>query len=86
MTFLPLISNSDSPTGQIFYQFYDLVTDIDIHRITCSFHGAFATSVVLPHAYASGHLVSSPFLGLAYSPIVDTRASEIAVSFHDFLP
>ena len=42
MTFWPLISYNDSPIDQTFHQFYDIVTDIDLHRITSSCHGAFA--------------------------------------------
>ena len=44
MTFWPL-TNSDLPTNQTFYQFHDLDTDFDLHRITSGFHGAFATGV-----------------------------------------
>ena len=44
MTFWPL-TNSDYPTNQTFYQFHDLDTDFDLHRITSGFHGAFATGV-----------------------------------------
>ena len=36
--------------------------------------------------YPSGHLVPSPFLGLAYAPIVETSFPEVAVSFLDFSP
>ena len=35
-------------------------------------------------AYPSGHLVPSPFLGLAGAPIVETRFLELAVSLLDF--
>ena len=38
------------------------------------------------NAYPSGHLVPSPFLGLAHAPIVDTRFLELVVSFFDFSP
>ena len=44
MTFWPL-TNSDFPTDQTFYQFYDLYTELDLHRIMSGFHGAFATGV-----------------------------------------
>ena len=44
MTFWPL-TNSDFPTNQTFYQFHDLDTDFDLHRITSGFHRAFATGV-----------------------------------------
>ena len=36
------------------------------------------------NAYHSGHLVPSPFIGLAYDPIVDTDFPELAVSFSTF--
>ena len=38
------------------------------------------------NAYTSGHLVPSPFLGLAYAPIVETSFLELAVSYLDFSP
>ena len=38
------------------------------------------------NAYPSGHLIPSPFLGLACSPIVATRFLELAVFFLDFSP
>ena len=44
MTFWPL-TNSDLPTNQTFHQFHDLYTELDLHRIMSSFHGAFATGV-----------------------------------------
>ena len=44
MTFWPL-TNSDFPTDQIFHQFHDLYTELDLHRIMSGFHGAFATGV-----------------------------------------
>ena len=44
MTFWSL-TNSDFPTNQTFYQFHDLDTELDRHRIMSGFHGAFATGV-----------------------------------------
>ena len=38
------------------------------------------------NAYPSGHLVPSPFLGLAYAPVVETRFPELALSLLDFSP
>ena len=38
------------------------------------------------NAYPSGHLVSSPILGLACAPIVETRFLELAMSLLDFSP
>ena len=38
------------------------------------------------NTYPSGHLVLSPFLGLAYAPIVETRFPELAMSSLDFSP
>ena len=38
------------------------------------------------NAYPSGHLFLSPFWGLAYAPIVETRFPELAVSLFDFSP
>ena len=38
------------------------------------------------NAYPSGHLVPSPIVGLACSPIVETRFFELAKSLLDFLP
>ena len=45
MTIWPLNSYSDIPTNQTFHQFHDLDTDLDLHRITSGFYGAFATVV-----------------------------------------
>ena len=52
------------------------------------FHGAFATGCGMPagNAYPSGHLVPSPFLGLANAPIVETKFLELAMSLLDFSP
>ena len=44
MTFWPL-TNSDFSTDQTFYQFHDLYTELDLHRIMSGFHRAFATGV-----------------------------------------
>ena len=44
MTFWAL-TISDFPTDQTFYQFHDLYTELDLHRIMSGFHGAFATGV-----------------------------------------
>ena len=44
MTFW-LLTNSDSPTNQTFYQFRDLDSEFDLHRIMSGFHGAFVTGV-----------------------------------------
>ena len=44
MTFWPL-TNSDFPTNQTFHQFHDLDTELDLHRITSGFQGAFASGV-----------------------------------------
>ena len=38
------------------------------------------------NAYPSGHLVPSPFLGLANAPIVETIFLELAMSLLDFSP
>ena len=45
MTFWPSTSYSDFPTDHPFYQFHDIDTGIDLHRITSVFHGAFATGL-----------------------------------------
>ena len=45
MTFWSLTSYSNFPTDQIFHQFHDIYTELDLHRITSGFHGAFATGV-----------------------------------------
>ena len=37
-------------------------------------------------AYTSGHLVPSPFWGLAHAPRVDSNFIELALSFRDFSP
>ena len=88
MAFWPWISYSDSPTDNTFHQLFNLVTDIDLHRITSSFHGTFATSMayIVPagDTYPYGHLVLSPFCGLVFAPIVETRFHELAVSFSTF--
>ena len=43
---LPLLTSySDFPTDQAFHQFHDLNTELDLHRITSVFYGAFATGV-----------------------------------------
>ena len=41
---------------------------------------------IFPSAYPSGHLVPSPFSGLACTPIVNTRFNELAMYLLDFLP
>ena len=38
------------------------------------------------NAYPSGHLVTSPIVGLACTPIVETRFLELAMSLLDFSP
>ena len=38
------------------------------------------------NAYPSGHLVPSPILGLANSPIIETKLLELAMSLLDFSP
>ena len=40
-----ILTNSDFPTDQTFYQFHDLDTELDLYRIMSGFHGAFATIV-----------------------------------------
>ena len=40
-----LANYSDFPTDQTFNQYHDLNTELDIHRTTISFYGAFATGV-----------------------------------------
>ena len=45
MAFLYLTSFSDFPTGYNLHQFYYIDTELDLYRITSSFHGTFATSV-----------------------------------------
>ena len=76
------------PTGKTFYQYYNLVTDSDHHQITNSLQWIICNVCGMPagSAYPSGHLVPSPFLGLAYkySNIVETIFPELAVSFSDF--
>ena len=42
--------------------------------------------IVAGNAYPSGHLVPSPFMGLACAPIVETRFLELAMSLLDFSP
>ena len=58
MTFWSLTSYSDFPTDRTFHQFHDLNTELDLHRITSSFFGAFANGYGMPagNAYPSGHL------------------------------
>ena len=83
MPFWPLTSYSDFPNDQTFHQFHDLDTELQLHRITSSFHGLFATGV----ACQQGPLtLPFPFLGLAYNSIVETSLSELAMSFLDFSP
>ena len=45
MTFWSLTSYSDFPTDQTFHQIHFLDTELDLHRITSVFYGAFATGV-----------------------------------------
>ena len=40
MAFWPL-NNSDFSIDQTFHQFYDIDTELDLHRIMSGFHGAF---------------------------------------------
>ena len=82
---LTLTSYSDFP---IDFAFHDLVTGLDLHRITSSFHGAFVTdlasqwgTLTLPDTW-----FRPPFWGLAYAPIVETSFTELAISFLDFSP
>ena len=88
MTFWPLTSYSDFPTDQTFQLFHDLYTGLDLHRITCGFHGSFSTGVAsqqgtltLPDTWFHPQL-----WGLAYTSIVETSFTELAVSFLDYLP
>ena len=68
------------------HRFHDR-TELDFHRIErfqwniCDGCGMTAGS-----AYPSGHLVLSPFLGLACAPIVETRFLELSMSLLDFSP
>ena len=82
MTIWPLISYSDISTNQTFHQFHDLDTELDLHRITSGFRGAFATGVT----YQQGTLNLQDTLGLAYAQIVETSFPELSVSFLDFSP
>ena len=74
LLFWPLISYSDSPTDQTYNQLYYRVTDIDLHRITSSAHGAYAASVACQQGTLT--LPDTWFhptvLGPAYAPIVET--------------
>ena len=45
MTFWPFTIYSDFPADQTFHQFYDLNTELDLHRIMSGFYVAFATGV-----------------------------------------
>ena len=45
MALLPLISYSYSSTDENVHHFHDRVTNLDLHRITNTFHEAFATGV-----------------------------------------
>ena len=51
-----------------FFQFNDLDTDLDFHRIMNGFHGAFAIGMASHQGTLtlSGHLIPSPFLGLCW--------------------
>ena len=40
------LTNSDFQTNQIFNQFHDLDTKLDLHRIMSGFYGAFAMGVM----------------------------------------
>ena len=52
------------------------------------FPGSICNGCGMPagNSYPSGHLVPSPFLGLACAPIVETRFLELAMSLLDFSP
>ena len=84
MTFWPLTSYSDFPTEQIFHQFHDFNTKIDLHWITSGCYGAFA---IMWHASRERLPFqtpgSVPFLALAYALIVETRLPELVVSLLD---
>ena len=74
------------PVFMDLHQFYVMDTELD-HRITRSFHGAFATGVPckkgalpLPDTWLP------PLWGLTYAPIVETSFAELAVSFLNFSP
>ena len=87
MTFWPLI-NSDFSTTQTF------------HKLSWPWYRAWPSSnyecfqwnicngcgMPAGNAYPSGHLVPSPFLGLACVSIVETRFLELAMSLLDYSP
>ena len=58
-----------------FRQFYDLNTELDLHRITSGFYGTFATDVTCQQGTLPpppGHLAPSLVGGLEYALIVET--------------
>ena len=87
MTFGPLTSNSDLSTDYIFHQL-QLDTELDLHRITSNFNGAFATGVACKQGILTlqDTWIRLPLLGLANAPVVKTNFPELAVSFPDFSP
>ena len=88
MTFWSLTSYSDFPTYQTFHQFlwpWYLAWPSPNYEW---FPWSICNGCGMPagNAYSSGHLVLSPFWGLAYVPIVETSFPELAMSFLDFSP
>ena len=86
MTFWPLTSNSDIRTNQTIHPFHNLDTDLDLHRFTSGFHGAFATGVtckqgilIRPDAW-----FRPAFFGLAYAQIVETSYPNLPCLFATF--
>ena len=88
MTFLSLTSNSDFPTDQTFHHFHDLDTDLNLHRITSGFHGAFASRVACQQEMLSlpDTWFCPPFWDLLMLYFVETNFPELAVSFLDLSP
>ena len=87
MAFWPFTSYIDFLTDQIFHQFPDLDTELDLPRITSCFHGAFATDL----AYQQGTPTLpdtwfSPFLGTCWCSNCWDQFYRIAVSFLEFSP
>ena len=80
------LTNIDFSTNQTFHQFYDLDTELDLHRIMSGFHAAFATAVACQQGSLTlpDTLFRPPFLGRVCALIVATRFIELAMSLLDF--
>ena len=84
MTFWSL-TNSDFPTNQTFQQFYDIYTELDLHRLwVVSMEHLQRVWHASRDTYPSGHLVPSPIVGLACAPLLRPDSSNLPCLYSTF--